>query len=83
MDELHRQWGRNIALLMKLQGFRTHKEFADALTAIDPSRPVDRSTVTRWIRGDRAPSDRRKLQIARALKTEIRTLFPMFVEGVA
>lgn len=89
MDESLRAWGQNIKLLREaLNGdgeprrgddsAMTQAELGDLL---DP--PVSQSTVARWEAGQMEPRRRYKSQLARALRTDVRVLFPLVSGAVA
>lgn len=69
MEEVHREWGRNIRSGRSVLGL-SQKQFGELLG-------VDQSTIARWERGDMAPRDRHKVKIAETLRQDVRQLFPL------
>ena len=70
MEELYRQWGRNIALVRQALGL-TQEEFGAQLTP-----PVRQGTVAKWEAG-RAPRDHHKVAIANLAQQDVRFIFPL------
>lgn len=69
MDEWRAQWGENIKTQRDARGW-TQAELAVRLG-------VTRAAVSYWESGHRAPTDARKLKIARVFRVSVRTLFPL------
>lgn len=69
------EWGRNIRDRRLACGFDRY-DLADALE-------VRYGAVWRWENGERAPRDHMKIKIARVLRTDVRTLFPLIVPAEA
>jgi transcriptional regulator with XRE-family HTH domain len=69
MDETLRLWGENIKLHREVHGL-TQYELADLIGVAQP-------TVWRWERGQMEPRRGHKAQLASALHTDVRLLFPM------
>ena len=70
MDEIWREWGRNIEAGMVVVGIKSHRELAERIG-------VRQQSVTRWINGQNAPRDRHKVLVARVLQQEVARLFPL------
>jgi DNA-binding XRE family transcriptional regulator len=83
-DDALRVWGENIRnqrLVLRPDG-APRRSGADAVmtqadlgSLLDP--PVRQSTVHRWETGAMEPRRRYKVQLARALHLDVRTLFPL------
>jgi transcriptional regulator with XRE-family HTH domain len=71
MRDVYRQWGENIREQREARRW-TQAEFAKRLS-------VTRAAVSYWESGDRAPSDRHKIEIARVFRMSVRGLFPLVV----
>lgn len=76
MDETLRQWGENIRL--RRMAMKMKQEDLGAL--LTPK--VTQGTVARWERGLMEPRRHYKSQLAAALHTDVRLLFPL-TQGAA
>lgn len=74
MEELARQWGGNIERGRTLLGL-TQSQLAELVGVSQPS-------VAKWESGENVPRDHHKVKIARVLRQDVRSLFPL-VSGVA
>lgn len=69
MDELYRQWGRNIEYGRKVLDLSQ-----DALAELCE---VTQQTVSKWEAGVISPRDHHKVRLATALRQDVRQLFPL------
>lgn len=69
MQELRRQWGKNIEITRRARGLLQY-QLADLIGV----RPA---SVCRWETGVAAPTDEHKVAIATALEVDVRQLFPL------
>lgn len=68
------QWGRNLAELRKLRGYRRQIDLATALG-------VTKQAVTAWESGKARPRDAMKARIAHVLGVEVSLIFPIAPEA--
>jgi len=71
VNEVRKQWGRNIRNARGPAGFKTQEDLARAMG-------VTQGTVARWESGDTVPTDEHKAALASVLHQEVRQLFPLF-----
>ena len=74
MEEVRRQWGRNIRAGRKLVGLSSQAALATVVG-------VTQGTVARWESGIVTPSDHHKAVLAGVLHQEVRQLFPLFAQA--
>lgn len=75
MEEVLREWGRNIKAGREALGLKQY-ELARLLD-------VSQASLCRWETGQNCPTDAHKLRIATALHQDVRQLFPLMRASVA